>query len=219
MGTIIDKFKNPVSTIIAESYEEDNKKRAIKLAITSAIMSLINIISIIIGIIKKYSKNSFFYSSYSSSQLWDVRWKEIKNAELFGKFFSNWIMFAIVILIFALILFVINKLLKKDKDYLFNLSLVNNAAIIYVIGTILSKICSLIYLPLGILCIYATTVYGGLTLLNAFKDSLELEDSNKLVLVSTGVLVVTMIILVVVMSSITGVSLKDITNITELFGM
>ena len=219
MGTIINKFKNPVSTIIEKSYEEDNKKRAIKLVVISAIMSLINIISIIMGIVEKISKDSFYYHSYSSSQLWDKRWNAIKEAELIGKFFSNWIIFAIVILAFALILFAINKLLKKDKDYLFNLSLVNNAAIIYVIGTILSKICSLIYLPLGILCIYATTIYGGLTLLNAFRDSLELEDSNKLVLVSTGVLVVTMIILVVVMSSITGVSLKDITNITELFGM
>ena len=110
----------------------------------------------------------------------------------------------------------INKLLKKDKDYLFNLSLVNNATIIFIIGTIVGKICSFIYLLLGLLCTYATVLYGALSLFNAFRDSLELEDSNKLVLVSTGVLVVTMIVLVVVMSSITGVSLKDLTDITEI---
>lgn len=215
-GNILEQFKNPVTTIIEKSEEEDTKKGIIKLAIISAIMSLINIISSIASIISKYSKNSYWYSSYSSSELWEKRWEAIKDAELLSGFFKTWVIIAIAIAVGALILFIIAKIVKSPKEYSSNLSMVNNILIIYIVGSIINLILSLIYAPLGWLILYATIVYASLTLVNAYRDSLNVESTDKLVLATTGVLTGLIVILVIIISSISGVSLSDLTSITKL---
>lgn len=215
-GNILEQFKNPVTTIMEKSEEEDIKKGIIKLAIISAIMSLINMLSSIVSIISKYSKDSYWYSSYSSSELWEKRWEAIKNAELLSGFFKTWVIIAIAIAVGALILFIIAKIVKSPKEYSSNLSMVNNILIIYIVGSILNLLLSLIYAPLGWLILYATIVYASLTLVNAYRDSLNVESTDTLVLATTGVLTGLIVILVIIISSISGVSLSDLTSITKL---
>lgn len=213
---ILEQFKNPVTTIIEKSEEENTKKGIIKLAIISAIMSLLNILSSIVSIISKYSKDSYWYSSYSSSQLWEKRWEAIKEAELLSGFFKTWVIIAIAIAVAALILFIIAKIVKSPKEYSNNLSMVNNVLIIYNVGAIFNLIFSLIYAPLGWLILYATILYASLTLVNSYRDSLNIESTDTLVLATTGVLTVLIVILVIILSSISGVSLSKLTSITKL---
>ena len=142
-GNLLEKLKNPVTTVIEKSQEEDLKKSGIKLAIISAVMALISTISSVISICTKYSKKGW-YSYYSSSELSEMRWDAIKNAELFTGFLKTAVISAIVIALIALVLFIIAKIVKSPKEYASNLSMINNTAIIYAVGSILILVLSLI---------------------------------------------------------------------------
>ena len=202
--------------MIEKSQEEDLKKSGIKLAIVSVVMALISTISSIISIFSKYSKKSYWYSYYSSSELWDKRWDAIKNAGLFTGFLKTAVISAIVIAVIALVLFIIAKIVKSPKEYSNNLSMANNTAIIYVVGSILKLIISLIYAPLGLLIWYAVTIYASFTLINAYRDTLEVENTNMLVLATTGILSAIMVILVILLTSILKVSFSDISSLLSL---
>lgn len=215
-GNLLEKLKNPVTTMIEKSQEEDLKKSGIKLAIVSVVMALISTISSIISIFSKYSKKSYWYSYYSSSELWDKRWDAIKNAGLFTGFLKTAVISAIVIATIALVLFIIAKIVKSPKEYSNNLSMANNTAIIYVVGSILKLIISLIYAPLGLLIWYAVTIYASFTLINAYRDTLEVENTNMLVLATTGILSAIMVILVILLTSILKVSFSDISSLLSL---
>ena len=125
-------------------------------------------------------------------------------------------MVAIVMAVLALILLVIAKLVKNKKEYANTLSMINSVASLCVIGNTLNVILTLIYVPLGILVSFATFVYAGLTLINAYRDSLDLENTDTLVLVTTGVLTVFVVIVAVLIANITKTSLSDITSLLEL---
>lgn len=215
-ANLLEKIKSPVTTIIEKSQEEDLKKSGIKLAIVSVVMALISTISSIISIFSKYSKKSYWYSYYSSSELWDKRWDAIKNAGLFTGFLKTAVISAIVIAVIALVLFIIAKIVKSPKEYSNNLSMANNTAIIYVVGSILKLIISLIYAPLGLLIWYAVTIYASFTLINAYRDTLEVENTNMLVLATTGILSAIMVILVILLTSILKVSFSDISSLLSL---
>lgn len=215
-ANLLEKLKNPVTTMIEKSQEEDLKKSGIKLAIVSVVMALISTISSIISIFSKYSKKSYWYSYHSSSELWDKRWDAIKNAGLFTGFLKTAVISAIVIAIIALVLFIIAKIVKSPKEYSNNLSMANNTAIIYVVGSILKLIISLIYAPLGLLIWYAVTIYASFTLINAYRDTLEVENTNMLVLATTGILSAIMVILVILLTSILKVSFSDISSLLSL---
>ncbi|MFR2450758.1 MAG: hypothetical protein ACLS9A_05100 [Clostridia bacterium] len=215
-ANLLEKIKSPVTTMIEKSQEEDLKKSGIKLAIVSVVMALISTISSIISIFSKYSKKSYWYSYYSSSELWDKRWDAIKNAGLFTGFLKTAVISAIVIAIIALVLFIIAKIVKSPKEYSNNLSMANNTAIIYVVGSILKLIISLIYAPLGLLIWYAVTIYASFTLINAYRDTLEVENTNMLVLATTGILSAIMVILAILLTSILKVSFSDISSLLSL---
>lgn len=215
-ANLLEKIKSPVTTMIEKSQEEDLKKSGIKLAIVSVVMALISTISSIISIFSKYSKKSYWYSYYSSSELWNKRWDAIKNAGLFTGFLKTAVISAIVIAIIALVLFIIAKIVKSPKEYSNNLSMANNTAIIYVVGSILKLIISLIYAPLGLLIWYAVTIYASFTLINAYRDTLEVENTNMLVLATTGILSAIMVILAILLTSILKVSFSDISSLLSL---
>ena len=215
-ANLLEKIKSPVTTMIEKSQEEDLKKSGIKLSIVSVVMALISTISSIISIFSKYSKKSYWYSYYSSSELWDKRWDAIKNAGLFTGFLKTAVISAIVIAVIALVLFIIAKIVKSPKEYSNNLSMANNTAIIYVVGSILKLIISLIYAPLGLLIWYAVTIYASFTLINAYRDTLEVENTNMLVLATTGILSAIMVILVILLTSILKVSFSDISSLLSL---
>ena len=215
-ANLLEKIKSPVTTMIEKSQEEDLKKSGIKLAIVSVVMALISTISSIISIFSKYSKKSYWYSYYSSSELWNKRWDAIKNAGLFTGFLKTAVISAIVIAIIALVLFIIAKIVKSPKEYSNNLSMANNTAIIYVVGSILKLIISLIYAPLGLLIWYAVTIYASFTLINAYRDTLEVENTNMLVVATTGILSAIMVILAILLTSILKVSFSDISSLLSL---
>ena len=222
-ANLLEKIKSPVTTMIEKSQEEDLKKSGIKLAIVSVVMALISTISSIISIFSKYSKKSYWYSlkwtQYSGhwkKNLWDKRWDAIKNAGLFTGFLKTAVISAIVIAIIALVLFIIAKIVKSPKEYSNNLSMANNTAIIYVVGSILKLIISLIYAPLGLLIWYAVTIYASFTLINAYRDTLEVENTNMLVLATTGILSAIMVILAILLTSILKVSFSDISSLLSL---
>lgn len=215
LKTILEELKNPVTTIVEKSKTEDLKKGCIKGAILALIMTVINIVSIIISIFSKYSSKSTWYKNYSASELWEKRWDAIGDAELFTTFIRSFVIYAICIAVFALILFIIAKLVKKQKDYAATLSMVNTTISVYVIAMILNLILSAIYVPLGLLVLFATTIYASFSLMSAFSMSLELEDPNKLVLVSTAVLTVTIVLIYVIIFAIVGNAISSELNSLE----
>ena len=220
---ILEELKNPVTTILEKSKTETLKKGCIKAAILSLIMAVVSILSKVISIFSRYSSKSTWYKNYSASELWSKRWDAIGDAELFSNFIRSFIIFALVIAIFALILFVIAKLVKKSKDYTVTLSMVNTTLSVYVLAIVLNLIISLIYAPLGILLLYAVIVYASLSLMSAFRISLEVDDTNKLILVSTAVLTAVVLIAAVIVYAIIGnsiatigSSMKDLESLTDL---
>ncbi len=206
---ILYKIKNPVTNLIEKSQEEDLKKSGIKLIIVSAVMALINTISTVISIHTRYQSKGFF-SYYSPAELSELRAKAIKEAELFPNFFKTTIILAIAMALIALVLFIIAKIVKSPREYSSNLSMVNNTVIIYTIGSILKLILSAIYAPLGIIVGFVITTYALFTLINGFRDSLDIESSDKLVLALTGLSCVIVIILALVLSSVIKSSLGGI---------
>ena len=216
LTNIVEQLKNPVKTLIEKSKQEDLKKCTIKLAIISGLASLINIISLVISIILKYSKDSFWYSSYSSDKLWEKRWEAIEDAEILNVFFKNWVIFAIGIAIAALVLYIIAKMVKSPNEYAKNLSMVNNTLIVYIVGQVLNVICSIIYAPIGMLIMYIVSVYVIFSLIGAFRDSLEIESTDKLVIVATVVLTVLVVVSVMLISIFTDVSLSDAIKINDI---
>ena len=225
-ASLLEKIKNPVTTVIEKSQEEDLKKSGIKLAIISVVMALISTISSVISICTKYSKKGW-YSYYSSSELSEMRWDAIKSAELFTGFLKTAVISAILIALIALVLFIIAKIVKSPKEYACNLSMINNTAIIYAVGSVLKLILSLIYAPLGLLIWYAVTIYASFTLIftigtfvsaiiNAYRDTLEVENTNMLVLATTGILSAIMVILAILLTSILKVSFSDISSLLSL---
>ena len=101
--------------------------------------------------------------------------------------------------------------------------MVNTTLSVYVVAIVLNLIISLIYAPLGILLLYAVIVYASLSLMSAFRISLEVEDTNKLILVSTAVLTAVVLIAAVIVYAIIGnsiatigSSMKDLESLTDL---
>lgn len=219
----LEELKNPVTTILEKSKTETLKKGCIKAAILSLVMAVVSILSKVISIFSRYSSKSSWYKNYSASELWSKRWDAIGDAELFSSFIRSFVISALVIAIFALILFVIAKLVKKSKDYTVTLSMVNTTLSVYVVAIVLNLIISLIYAPLGILLLYAVIVYASLSLMSAFRISLEVDDTNKLILVSTAVLTAVVLIAAVIVYAIIGnsiatlgSSMKDLESLTDL---
>lgn len=216
LQAILEELKNPVTTIVEKSKTEDLKKGCIKGAILALIMSVVGILSTVTSIISKYSSKSVWYKNYSSAELWEKRWDAIGDAELFTTFIRSFVIYAVCIAIFALILFIIAKLVKKSKDYSATLSMVNTTLSVYVIAMILNLILSAIYAPLGLLVLYATMTYASFGLMSAFRISLELEDTNKLVLVSTAVLTVTVAIIYILIFAVLGNALSELNSLESL---
>jgi len=219
IGNLLELFKYPVTTVIGKANEEGLKKGAIRTIIISFAMALVGILYTVISIFQKYSttSKSYYASYYSSEELVKMRDKALEGT--FEVFFRSFITFIIAIAVIAFILFIISRLVKSPLNYTSTLSMTSNALLFYTIGVILNLVFSFVYTPIGWLILYATILYSSLTLMNAFRDSLDIESTDKLVIVTTGVLVAIVVVLVVVLSSLSGVSLKDFTNAMDFLGV
>ena len=213
--TIIEQLKNPVTSMVEKSKEEGIKKGTIKLVIISAVMALINVITSMMSIFSKYSSKSWYADIYEKSELSKMKWDAIKDAELFGTFFKTWVIIAIGIAVVALV-WIIAKFIKSPKEYSDTLSIVNSAVITFVVASIINIILSKIYAPLGIIFMFAVSIYIGYSVIFAYERLLEVEDTDKLVLISTGVFTVLLVVLIVVFCAATGTSLKSINALMDL---
>ena len=218
LNKLVDIVRNPVTTIIKKAETEDIRKGAIKAVILSLVIALVNLISTVISIISKFTKNDFWYKNYTSSQLWEKRFEAMGKAELFSSFFKSFVIALIAIAVIAGILFLIARIAKSKKSYDKMLSMVNNVVIISIIGTILKLILSFIYEPLGLLVMFGVSVYAFFSLIFAFRDSLEIENADILVLATTVVLSIVIVILVVILCAVSGVALSDIGGFVDMLG-
>ncbi len=214
--TLLEYLKHPVTTMIEKSEQEDLKKGAIKLAIISAVMSLVGVITKARSIGSMYSKDGTFSGFYSSDKLAELKKEALKNADLFGSFFKSLAIFAVVIAIIAAILFIIAKIVKSDKTYQSTLSMTNNAYIVYASGLVLNLILSLIYAPLGWIVLFAASVYGFFALINAFKDTLSVENSDGVVIATTLVIVVVVVILALIAANKLNTALSSIGGLSTI---
>ena len=168
-GTIIEQLKNPVTSMVEKSKEEGIKKGTIKLVIISAVMALINVITSMMSIFSKYSSKGWYADIYEKSELSKMKWDAIKDAELFGTFFKTWVIIAIGIAVVALVLWIIAKFIKSPKEYSDTLSIVNSAVITFVVASIINIILSKIYAPLGIIFMFAVSIYIGYSVIFAYE--------------------------------------------------
>ena len=58
-------------------------------------------------------------------------------------------------------------------------------------------------------------LYAILTLINAYRESLDIENTDILVVTTTVVLTIAIIITLIVISSFSGVSLSDLISVTK----
>ena len=214
-------LKNPVTTVLEKSETETLKKGLIKTATISLVLALVSLLSTVIRIMVRYSGEN--YSYLTSSELAERRADAFANAELFTTFIQSFITIFIVIAVMGLILFLIAKFVKSPKKYESMLSMVTNVSILYGIGSIINTIFSFIYAPIGMLIFFIAMIYSSYTLIYAFRDSLEIENSNNLVIVTTIVFTVILLIAVILIAAISGVSInslmKGMQGISELTNM
>ena len=216
LNKVLDVVKNPVTNIIEKSEKVEMKKEVIKVAIMSLIISLINLISTVISIITKFTRKDFWYKNYSSSELWEKRFEAMGKEELFSSFFKSFIITLIAIAVIAGILFLIVKIVKSKKSYAKMLSIVNNVVIISVVGSVLKLVLSFIYEPLALFVMFGVSVYAFFSLIFAFRDSLDIENANALVLATTVVLSIVLVIIVIIFCAINGIALSGISGFADI---
>ena len=93
--------------------------------------------------------------------------------------------------------------------------MVNNSLIIYAIGYVLYLILSFIYTPLELIVLYAFIAFSVLTLINAYRDSLQVENTDLLVIATTGVTTALIVVLMIILSTVLKASISDITSLFD----
>ncbi len=207
MQNIIEKIKNPVNTCLEKVKAENINKGLIKGAIIAVIMTIISTISQIISIFTRYW-NYYYYRDFSERM--ETVWSQIEDEKIFSGILQNIIITAVVIAIVALILLIIAKAVKSSRKYEEMLSIVNNVTIILGIGQVIQIVVSLIYAPLGMIVSVAVSIYALLTLIETFKQCIDVDESDTLVLVTTGVITAAVAIVMLLLTGILKSSLGDI---------
>ena len=210
---LLGLFTYPVTTFQKKAQEKNIKKEAIIALVVTIVIALSTILSMYLtatrAVNKVYKSYKSYSEKYSYSQITKEEYKEQKKAakksaleyiEFTKTFFRTAGIVLVSIALIAGMLYVISRLVKSPKDYLELLSYSNSAFMIYTIGFILNIVLSFIYTPLGIIVQAGTLILALIALANAFKDSLQLEDSNKLVIYSTIVITVVFAVLVLIVS-------------------
>lgn len=224
IGQVLGLLKNPVTSMVKKAEERNIKKEAITALIIAVVIALVSMVTAYIGIIKEVKEEYPSYKEYIEEYSWrDDTEKEYKKAkkeykkdlmedfEIIPTFFRSVLITGISICLISGILFVISRVVKSPKDYIEMISMVNSAFVIYLIGFLLNTIFSFIYAPIGTIAQTGTLIYAIISVSNAFRESIQVEDIDKLAMYSSIVLTVVFAILTIVamnyLSSLLGGSL------------
>ncbi len=222
----LDLLKKPTTKLIELSSSEEIKKILIKALILAIILPILGLLTTVIHINKEYGYNEKKYSAsyYSDSDRQEKKQEAaedissaIKNAKLVKSFFTKFAIILVTMATIALVLFLIAKFVKSPKKYCETLSMVVNTGIVLTAGFILAFLLSLIYAPLSVLAYYITYIFTFYSLMLSFRDSLTIENSNGIVFYNTIIMTAILIIAVILFCSISGISLKNLSNISDLF--
>lgn len=235
IGELLGLFKYPVTTFEKRAEERNIKKEAIIAAIIAVVIAVLTVLTSYIGISKIVNKKYKSVDDYNDNlysweeEITKSEFKELKkdyksdlleDAGLVAKFFKTLAITVVAIAVVAGILFVIARMVKSPKDYIEMLAMSNSAFIIYLIGFILNVIFSYIYAPIGAVLFVAALIFAIIALANAFRESIQVEDINKLVIYSSIVLTVVFAILVIIamsyVNSLTS-SLSGLSSLTSSF--
>lgn len=215
IGELLGLFKYPVTAFGKRAEERNIKKEAIIAAIIAVVIAVVTVLTSYIGITKTVNKQYKSVDDYNKKYSWreeitKSEFKEMKkeakadlleDAKLVGKFFKTLAITVVAIALVAGILFVIARMVKSPKDYIEMLSMSNSAFIIYLVGFLLNAIFSYIYVPVGIILFATALIFAVISLSTTFRESIEVEDTNKLVIYSSIVLALVFAILVIIVMS------------------
>lgn len=235
VSEILELFKTPVTALSKRAQERNVKKEVITGAIIAVIIAVVTLITTYIGIMKPINKEYSSVEEYNENNYsWDkdltkeefktakkkAKDEALEDAELAGSFFKTLAISAGSILLVAGILFIIARMVKSPKDYIELIAMTNGAYIIYVLGFLLNVIFSYIYTPVGTIILGGMLIYAIISLCNAFRDSLEIENSDNLSMYSAIVLTIVFAILVIIVEKYVGSltsSLSDLSNMMSMF--
>ena len=227
---LLGLFKSPVTTFTNRAEERNIKKEAIIAGIIALVIAIVTVITSFISInkivnkkyksLKDYNDNLYSWEEEITKSDFKEMKKEYKSdlledAELVKAFFKKFAITVGVIALIAGILFVIARMVKSPKDYMEMVAMTNSAFIIYLIGFILSTVFSYIWLPLAAIILAGTTIFAIIAIANAFRESIEVEDPNKLVIWSSVVLTIVLAILILIVANY----LKSLASLSSLLSL
>lgn len=227
---ILELFKTPVTALSQRAQERNVKKEVITGAIIAVIIAVVTLITTYIGIMKPINKTYSSLEEYNDTYSYykdltkeefkaakkEAKEEALENAELAGSFFRTLAISAVSILLVAGILFIIARMVKSPKDYIELVAMTNGAYIMYVVGFLLNTIFSYIYIPVGIIILVGMFMYALISLCNAFRDSLEIENSDKLSMYSTIVLTIIFTVLVIIVTKYINSMYLDLEDIFSI---
>lgn len=234
IGELLGLFKYPVTTFTKRAEERNIKKEAIIAAVITVVIAIVTVLTSYIGISKTVNKKYKSLNDYNDSlysweeEVTKSEFKELKkeyksdlleDANLVGSFFKTLAITVVAIALVAGILFVIARMVKSPKDYIEMLSMSNSAFVIYLIGFLLNTIFSYIYAPIGVILFAAALIFAIISLSTAFRESIEVEDINKLVVYSSIVLAVVFAILVIIIMSYVNSLTSSLSGLSYLSSM
>lgn len=231
---ILEIFKTPVTALSKRAQERNVKKEIITGAIIAVIIAVVTLITTYIGIMKPINKEYSSVEEYNENNYsWDkdltkeefktakkkAKDEALEDAELAGSFFKTLAISAGSILLVAGILFIIARMVKSPKDYIELIAMTNGAYIIYVLGFLLNVIFSYIYTPVGTIILGGMFIYALISLCNAFRDSLEIENSDNLSMYSAIVLTIVFAILVIIVTKYVSTLTSSLSSLSDMMSM
>lgn len=234
IGELLGLFKTPVTTFTKRAEERNIKKEAIIAAIIAVVIAVVTVLTSYIGISKTVNKKYKSLDDYNDKlysweeELTKSEFKEkkkeaksdlLEDANLVGSFFKTLAITVVAIAVVAAILFVISRMVKSPRDYIEMLAMSNSAFIIYLLGFLLNAIFAYIYAPIGVVLLGAALIFAVIALANAFRESIEVEDTNKLVIYSSIVLAVVFAILVIIAVSYINSAVSSLSALSSLSSM
>ena len=233
-GELVELFKRPVNTMMKGAEERNIKKEAIIAFTIAIIIALVTILTSYIGIMKIVNKKYKSVDDYNDSLYsWDKEvskseFKEMKkeyksdlleDEEFVKTFFKTFAINLGTIALVGGILYVISRTVKSPKDYIEMLTITNRAFIIYLLGFIINTIFSYIYVPVGIIILLTSIVFAIISLCNTFREMLDIEDVNKLVIYSTLILGAVIIILTFIVSNYIDSLFGELSSLSDFSSM